>query len=84
MAISLDSGNPHNIFKKTVCDICGKVEWKPYAGGHEFFLDRFEESSYTHVAIKGRSLTVCPKCGDEIYDSIQNLIDFKKTRCLKP
>lgn len=61
-----------DIFRRRICNACGKVEYKPYLGAEKTeggdVLDHiFEPSEYGNVttSIEGKTemvMTVCPEC----------------------
>ena len=67
-----------NIFKRTICDICKTVEYKPYNGQAIFDggftrTANFEKTGYKFCQIGERSFYACPACFKNIESSIESL-----------
>lgn len=65
-----------DIFRRRVCAICERIEWKPLIGTKKFdggFAtdNQFEPSEYIEVRVGNKSWTTCPDCANAILRDIE-------------
>lgn len=65
-----------NIFKRYICDFCGKIEYKEYLGTKEFdggytAVNEFEPTSYNTLRIGDKGYKLCPECMNKIENFIE-------------